>query len=100
MKLIKWNSLEQLFCHTTIYVPDVVREFHANWNPAITNPRSRWYNKVWVRGNFYNFSPEAINYFLHYQGGDNVVDDEPSWDEKEHDMDLLAYILTEGAIRE
>ena len=45
LKLIKWNTLEQLFCHKTVYVPDIVREFYSNWNPTITNPRSRWFKK-------------------------------------------------------
>ena len=71
--LIESNCLEQLFCHTTIYVPDIVREFYAKWNPSTTSPSLKWYNKVWVRGHAYNFSPEAINYYLHYEGGDNVV---------------------------
>ena len=85
-----------MFCHTSLYLPDVVREFYANWNSSITNPGSKWYKKIWVRGHVYKFSPEAINEFLPYDGGDFAVKDQPSWDEEEHDLDHLAYVLTKG----
>ncbi|XP_062119302.1 uncharacterized protein LOC133833060 [Humulus lupulus] len=49
----------------TGFVDRIVKEFYANFTNEIIEPKSSLYNKVFVRGHWFSFSPQDIALALH-----------------------------------
>ncbi|XP_062103310.1 uncharacterized protein LOC133814359 [Humulus lupulus] len=49
----------------TGFVDRIVKEFYANLTNEIIEPKSSLYNKVFVRGHWFSFSPQDIAHALH-----------------------------------
>ena len=64
MKLIGEAGLEKLVCKLGECYEKLVREFLVNIPKDCDNPLKREYQKVYVRGECVNFSPNIINNFL------------------------------------
>ncbi|XP_062113670.1 uncharacterized protein LOC133824713 [Humulus lupulus] len=58
----KWTGSLVKF---TGFVDRIVKEFYANLTNEIIEPKSPLYNKVFVRGHWFSFSPQYIAHALH-----------------------------------
>ncbi|XP_062114806.1 uncharacterized protein LOC133827174 [Humulus lupulus] len=58
----KWTGSLVIF---TSFVDRIVKEFYANLTNEIIEPKSSMYNKVFVRGHWFSFSPQDIALALH-----------------------------------
>ncbi|XP_062119015.1 uncharacterized protein LOC133832723 [Humulus lupulus] len=58
----KWTGS---FVKFTGFVDRIVKEFYANLTNEIIEPKSSMYNKVFVRGHWFSFSPQDIALALH-----------------------------------
>ncbi|XP_062075633.1 uncharacterized protein LOC133779729 [Humulus lupulus] len=58
----KWTGSLVKF---TGFVDRIVKEFYVNLTNEIIEPKSSLYNKVFVRGNWFSFSPQDIALALH-----------------------------------
>ncbi|XP_062104360.1 uncharacterized protein LOC133815547 [Humulus lupulus] len=70
----KWTGSLVKF---TGFVDRIVKEFYANLTNEIIEPKSSLYNKVFVRGHWFSFSPQDIALALHLpldvEDDDNVA---------------------------
>jgi len=64
MKLIKEAGLMKTVCNFGDCYEKLVKEFLVNISSDYDNPLSREFQKVYVRGECVNFSPNIINRFL------------------------------------
>ncbi|VFQ67178.1 unnamed protein product [Cuscuta campestris] len=64
LPLLKDRKLLQSVTLPGSYVKQVIREFYCNINESFVNPGTENFEKVFVRGKHYDFSPAAVNEFL------------------------------------
>jgi hypothetical protein len=69
MLLIKEAGLEKTVCKLGECYEKLVRKFLVNIPKDCDNPLRRDFQKVYVRGECVNFSPNTINSFLDVEGG-------------------------------
>ena len=82
LQWLELHGMQQAVRYPDEFVKEVVVEFYANLTAEDLRTR-----KVWVRGNFYDFSADVINQFLGVAGRDSSV---------VYDVDTLAYTITAG----
>ncbi|XP_019163620.1 PREDICTED: uncharacterized protein LOC109159961 [Ipomoea nil] len=58
------NQLLETVTNIEPYDEQVIQEFYCNMTKTISTPSSPLYGKVYVRGNFYDFTPDIINRYL------------------------------------
>ncbi|XP_073147831.1 uncharacterized protein [Henckelia pumila] len=71
------------------FCKELVREFYYNLTKEVKHPRFLKYEKVYVRGHIFQFSPAVINGFLRTSSADNV--DLPS-------LDKMISVITGGQV--
>ncbi|VFQ59368.1 unnamed protein product [Cuscuta campestris] len=64
MSLLKDRKLLKSVTLPGSYVKQVIREFYCNLNENFAQPTDENFEKVFVRGKHYDFSPAAVNTFL------------------------------------
>ena len=63
-KIIIDTSWRQIVCDVKEYIPRIIREFYANLSEDVDSEDKPEFQKVFVRGYVYDFSPKVICHYL------------------------------------